>query len=235
MKKATTFALATILLLSIHSEAARLHLSRNKKTSAGARSQTAAISAKAIYNAGTAHYVPAACPSAGQLKDSVPLKVRGRLDAESDFLEFNFKINGCPEEWKISYAEVTGLARGYVTKGSTTTLITEMGSAAGTVVAAFGNLNPWLRGIILGGSAAALIWYAVPKRNFITVFFDPEPASAKISRDQMKACAAKGIACFPQGEVAVFQIHSHGDYWDTSMVLDAKTGLAFESESAVSK
>lgn len=190
-----------------------------------------ATAAKVTYVAGTAK---------SEGGNSVPLKRKGRLLACPRGLVFEFKGRGQKDDcqhgdWKISYDEITALARGYQTKGSSETLAVQVASVAGTIVAALGNLNVWWKAGIIGASAAALIIFTIPKDNFITIFFDPDFTRAKTSRGLMKVCATKSVACFPQGEIAVFKIHSRHAYWNTSMVLDAKTGLAFESESAVSK
>lgn len=141
-------------------------------------------------------------------------------------------------EVAVPYDNMTALARGQPQNKLSN--ITSIGGAAtlGSGLSALATKNQWV-GIGAAAAAGATLLFTYryyEKQNYLAIFFqDPEsgpcPPCTKRQRNTSRQAIQDGKVYFPRGQVAVFQINNGHDFWNISMILNAKTGLGFESEA----
>jgi hypothetical protein len=138
----------------------------------------------------------------------------------------------------LEYDKMQVLARGQVQNMSSASagdlqLVGGIGSLLGATV-----VDSTVGYVALGTVAAVSLGYYLDRRtqNYITVFVKPDhnagvPAPGGRMDEFITRPSPKGDFC--KCDFAVFQVIDPHDYWNLSMLLDAKTGQSFVSEGLI--
>lgn len=138
----------------------------------------------------------------------------------------------------IAYDSVTALARGQPSGqlGDFSTIlgILGTGSAVGSIVQSTNKATAIAAGAGIGAAGVGIFaWYYFhhAKLNYIVVFYNTDSSVAGKERDEVRKANVGGQALLPKGDVAVFQVYNGHNYWNSALILDARTGLQFQYET----